>query len=1002
MTTYRKKLIEVALPLDAINEASTRENYIYKGNPSAVHKWWAQRPLATARAVLFAQLVDDPSAWPDLFPTEDAQEAERQRLFAVIRRLVPWEAGNDEKILNEAQLEIARSWARSCPSPMATRILADNSTPNEVKEYLALELPAVNDPFAGGGTIPLEAQRLGLRAIASDLNPVAVLLNKALVEIPPLYSGKPPVNPESQKRLLDRHVKWTGAQGLADDVRYYGAWMRARAIERVGHLYPEIQVTKQMCKDRPDLKELDGTKAPVIAWLWARTVASPNPALGGVHVPLVSSYWLSTKGEKTAWISPVIHKEKKNYTFEVKMGTPSEPENVYAGTKIKGASFRCILSGVPIEPHHIRDAGKKGELGLRLLAIVTETRRGRVYFSPNQEHEDFAKSVVPSWAPDELLPEKALGFRVQNYGISRWQDLFTSRQLGMLAQLSDLVLEARDRVIIDAREIGMSAGVSERGSDTVAYADAVATYLAFALDKCAEYSNSLVIWYPQEDRPKGLFARHALPMVWDFAEVNVLGNIGGTFLKSTEIVADSLPSFPVCSPGTVLQADAAAPMADFGKVIVSTDPPYYDNVPYANLSDFFYIWLRRTLKTIFPRILSTISTPKDRELVADPFRPSDDEEGRPRGKDGAERFFLRGMTSAMSGVAERAVDFTPITVYYAFKQTETDKENKAASRASTGWEAFLQAMIEAGFVITGTWPVRSERQGRARDIGSNALASSVVLVCRKRDPRSSTVTRADFRRALRAELPGAVQALQHENIAPVDLAQAAIGPGMAIFSRHSKVIEADGLPMTVRSALQLINVALDEHLSAQEGEADADTRFALTWFETNGWSVGNFGDAETLAKARNISVAGIVESGILHSAAGKVRLLKRSELPADWDPRNDTRVPVWEATQHLIRRLEEQGGEEGAAALYYQLGPLADHAHDLAYRLYSVCERKGWAEDARAYNGLVTAWPEISRLAAAEAQTPPTAPGQIGLGLLDTDPPTAKKKSTARKPRKAT
>lgn len=993
MTTYRKKLIEVALPLDAINAASQRENFIYKGNPSAVHKWWAQRPLAAARAVLFAQLVDDPSAWPDLFPTEEDQEQERHRLFKIIRDFVPWEAGNDEQLMNPARLEIARSWARTHPSPKASRVLTNDVRNAEVADYLATEVPPVHDPFAGGGTIPLEAQRLGLRTIATDLNPVAVLLNKALIEFPPLFSGLLPVNPESQRKIGTQ--TWQGTQGLADDIRYYGAWVHEEAGRQIGHVYPKVKITREMAQNRLDLKGLEGQEFSPLAWLWARTVASPNPAAKGAHVPLASNFWLSTKEGKRAWVEPIVQKEDWSYRFDVRTGEPPDSTAVDAGTKLgRGANFRCLLSGsgVPIQPDHIKAEGMAGRLGLRMMAVMLEGNGRRFYVSPSDDMQSSALNVPEASAPDEQFVQNSRHMTPSAYGINSFASLFTPRQAFVLTKLSDLVIAVRKRVVDHARQAGMEEGVPLRdgGKGAVAYGEAISLYLAFALNKCIEYSNSLVVWYPKEDRPKGVFARQALPMVWDFAEINTLGNIGGTFLKSVGIVADSVPSLLAPAKTEVFQWDAATAIERLSqRVIVSTDPPYYDNVPYADLSDFFYVWLRRTLRSIFPGMLATITVPKEAELVADPFRHG--------GKKGAEVFFLRGMTQAMTSIVSESVLEVPATVYYAFKQVET-KADAAAAR--TGWETFLQAMVEAGFVIDGTWPVRSERQGRARDIESNALASSIVLVCRRRDRDAAIVTRGDFRRLLRAELPDAVKALQHGNIAPVDLAQASIGPGMAIFSRHAKVVEADGQAMSVRSALQMINEALDEYLSAQEGEADPDTRFALTWFETNGWSTGRFGDAETLAKARNISVAGIVESGILHSAAGNVRLLTRSEMPAGWDPRQDTRVPVWEATQHLIRRLEEQG-EPGAAALHHQLGPLADHAHDLAYRLYSICERKGWAEDARAYNGLVTAWPEISRLAAAVAEAPPTAPGQMGLGLLGAEPPAAKKKP-ARKPRKST
>lgn len=970
MTTYRKKLIEVALPLDAINEASAREKSIRQGHPSTLHLWWARRPLAAARAVLFGQLVDDPSAWPALFPTEDAQEAERQRLFNVIRDFVPWDATNNQKKLDAARLEIARSWARNYPSNKSARILAQDCTSHEVNEYLASELPPVHDPFAGGGTIPLEAQRLGLHAIATDLNPVAVLINKALIEIPPRFAGQPPVNPEARKKA--GMSVWRGAEGLAEDLRHYGAWIREEARKRLAHLYPEVSVTRAMTNGRPDLKEYEGKTLTVVAWLWARTVASPNPALGGAHVPLISSYWLYTRPGKQTWLEPVIEKGGKSYRFEIRTGTPENEDAVGAGTKsARGGNFRCILSDTPIPAAYVRAEGAAGRLGTRLLAVACAGERERVFLPASSGH---VSEPEVSWAPEFEFAKSSRYMTPCVYGLDSFAKLFLPRQLCALNTFASLVSEARAAFLRDT-----DGTVTDR-------ADALSLYLTLALGRLVNRSSTLCFWDNGAGMVQQVFARQALSMTWDFCEGNPISDSSGNFYGQIEYLASVLEASPLSvHEGTVAQADAREALQR--EAIISTDPPYYDNVPYADLSDFFYVWLRRAGAAIFPDLFRTMLVPKVDELVMDPLRQGDER--------AAEAFFTSGMSSVLRDVCRVSTADVPTAIYYAFRQGETSE----TGTSSTGWETFLSAVVASGLTVVGTWPIRTELVGNLKK-QKNALASSVVLICRKREDKAGTITRSDFRRLLRAELPAAVKALQHGNIAPVDLAQASIGPGMAIFSRHASVMEADGTPMSVRSALQLINEALDEYLSAQEGEADADTRFALTWFETNGWSVGSFGDAETLAKARNISVAGIVESGILHSAAGKVRLLKRSEMPAGWDPRQDARVPVWEATQHLIRRLEEQG-ESAAAALHHQLGPLADHAHDLAYRLYSICERKGWAEDARAYNGLVTAWPEISRLAAAVAEAPPTAPGQMGLGLLRTEPPAAKKKP-ARKPRKST
>lgn len=948
----RKKLIEVALPLDAINAASAREKSIRHGHPSTLHLWWARRPLAACRAVLFAQLVDDPSAWPDRFPTEAEQETERQRLFGIIERMVPWEASTDEAILYEARLEIARSWARSHPSAKADAVLAAGVTADTVNEFLATEVPAVHDPFAGGGSIPLEAQRLGLRAIATDLNPVAVLINKALIEIPPLFAGLPPVNPDGHAK--SQLTRWRGAQGLAADVRYYGAWMRERAKESIGHLYPDVLVPEAEAERRADLRGLAGKRLTVIAWLWARTVPSPDPAAGGAHIPLVSSFWLSKKKGKETWLEIVVAPDKKSYRFEVRTGLPTDRKALDAGTKVGRGSFGCVLTGTPIPGDHIKAEAQAGRMGARLMAVVAEGNRRRIYLPPDEEQQASAEAAQPDWVPDQRFEADALGFRVGNYGMTTWGDLFTARQLVALTAFADLVAEARTQVRVDALGAGIlenDVALGAGGRGAAAYADATACYLAFIHSAILDDLTTIVTWRSSHGTgaTRSTFARQALPMTWDFAEANPFAKAGGDIDSSATAigrVVENLGNGPI---GQARQRDAAAGGSDDARVL-STDPPYYDNIGYADLSDFFYVWLRRTLRDVFPAETATMLVPKDDELVATPYRHG--------GKKEAENFFLAGMTRAVEAMCAASEPSVPTTIYYAFKQAETTN----AGTASTGWETFLEALTRAGFSVVGTWPIRTERQGRSRDVGSNALATSVVLVCRPRG-EAATITRGDLRRALREELPRALRALQHAAIAPVDVAQAAIGPGMAAFTRCEKVLEADGSSMTVRAALQLINEVLDEYLAEGEGDYDADTRWALTWFEHHGYDDGPYGEAESLAKARNVSVRGVAEAGIIKSAAGKVRVLRREEMGSlDYDPAKDDRPTVWEYTQHLIRQLEHKG-EAAAAGLLKKLGPSRDVARSLAYRLYTVCERRKWAEEARAYNGLVVAWPELERLA---------------------------------------
>lgn len=940
MIGYRKKLIEVALPLEAINKASAREKSIRHGHPSTLHLWWARRPLAAARAVIFAQMVDDPSSYPDLFPTEKAQEKERQRLFRIIEDLVLWENTTNEKVLQQARDEIWASWRRAC---------AENAGHPRAKELFDRhKLPAFHDPFAGGGALPLEAQRLGLEAYASDLNPVAVLINKAMIEIPPKFAGKPPVNPKA-KGNMGHSGSWRGAQGLAEDVRYYGQWMRGEAAKRIGHLYPQIKVTKEMAKDRPDLKPYVDKELTVIACLWARTVKSPNPAFAHVDVPLVSSFVLSTKGE--AYVEPVI--EDGDYRFTVKVGKPKDAEAVKAGTKLSRGSFRCVFSNVPIPYEYIDDEANDGRMGERLMAIVAEGKRGRVYLTPTKEMEAVARQARPKWKPD--APSRgtwASNAQGRHYGFRTFGDYFTPRQLMALTMFSDLVAEAREHVKRDSLAAGMpdeAMALASGGTGAAAYADAVAVYLAFAVDKGANYWSSICAWHQTRDGIVSTFGRQAIPMVFDYAEANPLSGSSGNILLGVEQASEMIRALGVGSHGSASQADAANQIISTNKVI-STDPPYYDNIGYADLSDFFYVWLRRMLKPVFPDLFATLAVPKAEELVACSYRHG--------GKQMAETFFLHGMTQAMHRLTGQAHPAFPVTIYYAFKQSESDG---ADGTASTGWETFIDAVMRAGFAITGTWPMRTEYTGNLKK-NVSALASSIILVCRKRAADAPTVSRRDFLTALKAELPQALAHLQRGNIAPVDLAQAAIGPGMAVYTRYAKVLDAEGEPLTVREALALINQTLDEALAEQEGDLDADSRWALTWFEQSGFAEGDYGMAEQLSKSKNTSVTGMVEAGILSSGRGKVRLLKPGELPSDWDPATDSRLTAWEVVHQLIRSLEA-GGEGTAADLVAKLGSKAEVARELAYRLYTICERKKRASEALSYNGLVQSWPEITRLA---------------------------------------
>jgi len=967
MTEYRKKLIEVALPLDAINAASAREKSIRHGHPSTLHLWWARRPLAACRAVLFGQLVDDPSSWPDRFPTEQAQDKERQRLFRIIEELVKWENSTNETVLDAARREIALSLARGRVADgegteRDQEVLVDGASMKVIRKYLAEVAPPVHDPFAGGGSIPLEAQRLGLRAIASDLNPVAVMINKALIEIPPKFEGRPPVGPVPKgSKQTTMKKKWHGAQGLAEDVRRYGEWMREEAFKRIGHLYPDVEVTAEMAKDRPDLKPLIGQKLTVIAWLWARTVESPNPVFKGVHVPLARSFILSTKKGKHAWVEAVFASDRKSYKFLVRSGGKGKPE--VEGTVNRNGGT-CLASGDPIPFTYIREEAKSGRMGARMMAIVAQGGKSRIYLPPTSEMQALAESASPVDVPDTDLPEKALGFRVQEYGMKKHQDLFSRRQLVALTTFSDLIPLVQKNVTAGAIEAGFGSEgppLERGGIEAAAYGDAVALILSLSVGKLADYNSSLVQWSQGRDQAVHVFGRHTLSMVWDYAEVNTFAGAAGDIRVSISGQARVLESLVSFVNPVVEQRSAQEPFDTAS--IFSTDPPYFDNIGYGDLSDYFYVWLRRSLAGQKLRILSTLLVPKASELIASPHRHG--------GKEGAERFFLEGMSNVLVNMARSLSGDFPVTIYYAFKQSTATN----AGVSSSGWEAFLQAVIDANLAISGTWPIRSEKPGRLRETGSNALASSIVLVCRRKSADAPIVSRGDVVRALKQELPLAIKAIQKCNIAPVDLAQASIGPGMAIFSRHGKVLEHDGSIMSVRTALQLINEVMDELRGEEETDLDRESRFAITWFANHAFEEGPFGEAETLAKARNVAVSGVENSGVLKSAAGKVRLLKRDEMPEDWSPLTDKTLTVWECTQHLIKRLEKDG-EQAAAELLAKMGPRGEQARILAYRLFTICERKKWAEEARAYNGLVIAWPELERLADGEnAGAPGTQAG---------------------------
>lgn len=917
-----KKLIEVALPLDDINTAASKEKSIRHGHPSTLHLWFARRPLAVARAILFAQMVNDPGYERNLGRGVNKEKAkvERERLFNIIRELVKWENTNNEELLERAREEIRRSWRETCDL-------------NQGKAGFDPErLPVFHDPFAGGGSLPLEAQRLGFETYATDLNPVPVVLNKAMIEIPPRFKNRVPVGPKehaAKQARIEEH--WAGARGLAEDFRRYGDWVLKQASHRLAEHYPAITLPQR----------LGGGKATVLTWLWCRTVASPNPAAGGAHVPLAKSFQLASREGRETYVVPKVSDDKRSYVFELQEG--GKPK--FSST-VGGRGGTCILTESPIPLTYIRTEGNAGRMGHRLMAAVVETTNGRAFVAASEIEEPDLSGLVQT-APEADILHWAGCTNVVVYGMKTFQSLFSLRQQLALTTFSSLVVEAREVIKKDAIKAGMQddgIGLEQGGAGATAYAEAISVYLTCAVGRAADYWNTLTSWESGGEFVAHAFTKHALPIVWDYGEINPLANGGGSWSSALGWIARVIDLLPANAPGHVLQLDAArSTVPSDSQTVVSTDPPYYDNVPYSNLSDFFYIWMRLCLRHVYPDIFATRQTPKEDELVASHSLYENIED--------AMRHFTDGMTLALRQIHGKSNESVPITIYYAFKQSDTG----ASGTASSGWESFLESVIKAEFVITGTWPVRTERSSRGRAIGSNALASSIVLVCRKREKEAQTISRRDFLRELKEELGEAVEVMIGgaegiSPVAPVDLSQAVIGPGMAIFSKYVAVLEADGSPMTVHSALTLINRMLVEG-----DDFDADTQFCLGWFDEQGWGVGQFGQADVMARAKGTSVDGVKAAGVVESGSGMVRLLKPAEYPADWSPEQDNRTPVWEALHQMIRALQAQGETE-AGALLARMPERSEDIRKLAYRLYTLCERKGWAEEARGYNELITSW----------------------------------------------
>ena len=921
MTTYRRKLIEVDLPLDDINRESAREKSIRHGHPCTLHMWWARRPLAACRAVIFASMVDDPSSCRDEFPTEEEQQAERERLHDIIRKLVKWESTDESKpavkaLLAKARYEIACSVARSRGEMAPT-------DPAEVLNYLREHALPIYDPFAGGGSIPLEAQRLGLKAVASDLNPVAVLINKALIEIPPKFKNQPPVNPEADrigmavgKGKRKHRLPWRGTSGLADDIRYYGAWMREEAFKRIGHLYPKAKLP-------------DGSDAIVIAWLWTRTIPCPNPACG-FQMPLLRTFQISQKKNNEHWIRPVIDYGAKRVSFVVQNHRRGVPKG---GTVNRNGAV-CIACNNAVPLSYVREQTRVGNMSEQMTAIVAEGDRRRIFVSPTNAHIQAAISAEPAWQPTANLPNQAMNLRVQGYGITHWYQLFTKRQLLAITTFSDLIANVRQMVKQDGGE--------------EEYADAVCTYLALVLGRTADSGSSCARWQNGGEFITGVFARQAIGIVWDFAEANIFSASTQNWMGQIEWVAEVVERLPIdTNGGAVHQADASTTIHAKDGPIIVTDPPYYDNIGYADLSDFFYVWLRPLLRNIYPDLFAGILTPKDEEITAIASR-----------FDNPRQRFEDLLNKTLQLIRERCSPEFPSSIFYAYKQQEEKREG----RASTGWETMLSAIVSAGFEIVGTWPMRTERPGRSRAIGSNALASSVVLVCRPRPNDAPTATRSEFFNVLEKELPAALDQLtQKGHIAPTDLAQATIGPGMQIYSRYSRVETISGEPVSVREALVAINRAIADYDERQEGDLDSESRFCLDWLKQHGYGEGPYGDAETLARAKNIDISKLQHSdGLLTAERGRVKLLPLDAFSnSEQLTLGDT--TAWEGCFRMAYHLNREDGEgiAGAAHVGREMGSNVESVERLARILYNHYDRKGDSQNAVIFNNLVTEWQRI-------------------------------------------
>ena len=961
MPKYRKKLIEIDLPLADINKESAREKSIRHGHPSTLHLWWARRPLASCRAVIFASMVDDPSSCPDEFPTIEDQAIERKRLHDIISRLVKWENSNDPDLLAQARLEIAKSIARqpnkppipdsttqpATPDrhcgldPQSTGAATEGTTsmpihtnpceshPQTILQYLAKHAPTIYDPFCGGGSIPLEAQRLGMKAVGSDLNPVAVLITKALIEIPPKFANKPPVNPDADpmgittgKGRKSQKVPWRGASGLADDIRYYGKWMREEAFKRIGHLYPTI-------------KDENGIDRTVIAWLWTRTIPCANPACG-INMPMMKTFQLSKKPKNRHWTKPVVNRETNTISFKVQ----NHPADVPTEATVNRNGATCIACKSTVKLDYVRQQAREGKMSEQMTAIVAEGDNKRLFISPNDEHVQTALNAEPEWRPSQAITKNPKVSALA-YGTTHWHQLFTERQLLTLTTFSDLISEVRLQII--------------ENSDDGDYADAVCLYLALAVGRLSNGSSRFNVWQNLGDKVAQVFGRQAIPMMWDYPESNAFSTQTQNWTAQIEWVAKAVDHTPAESnPGKTLQADASTTVHANDAPIIVTDPPYYDNIQYADLSDFFYVWLRPILRDTYPELFAGMLTPKMEEMIA-----------APRFED-SKQHFEEGLNKTLRLIRQRCTDDYPSSIFYAYKQ----QEEEHGGQTSTGWETMLNALISSGFHVIGTWPIRTERPTGLK-VNVNALASSVILVCRPRPEDAPSITRQQFLDELADEMPKALDQLTREShITPTDLAQAAIGPGMEIYSKYSSVTYISGKPFTVKNALIAINSEVHKYDERETGDLDPESQFCVTWLNQHGFEKGDYGAANVAAQAKNIDVRTLADfHDILTAESGNVQLHNiHYYAPIDYDyeaPIDDRNgnMTAWEGclrmAYHMDYHREDAGGIYGSAIVYNAKGSYTDRIERLARILYNYHDARGEAHRAYVFNSIVTQWNDI-------------------------------------------